>query len=314
MKNLIYSGPHGGVATIKKLLANKFEIIPVKPTPEDLYPAFEKCFVFFDASMKVPITADLIDRAHNLELVITATTGATHIDLAALNSRSIPLLTLADQKSKLRDITAAAEHSWLLLMSCARRLRGAINQVHEQKWNRVEFPGIMLKGKTLGVIGLGRIGSWMARYATAFGMNVLGHDPYIDNPPPGVQSVDLKQLVKRSDFVSLHVNFTEQTRGMINKSLLADFKPGSIFINTSRGELVEEEALVEQLRTGRISAAGVDVLSGEPDIANNPLWQHAKNNDNLIITPHIGGFCPEAVDMVIELSCKRIINFFGSRI
>lgn len=314
MKTLVYSGPAESFNIVKKLLSDRFDVRVVDATVDSLYPEFEKCAIFLDASMKVPITADLIRRACSLELVITATTGFSHIEHRALEKRGIPLLTLRDQKEKLKDITAAAEHSWLLLMACARRLRAAVKHVDNGSWNRVEFPGIMLRGKTLGVIGVGRIGSWMARYATAFGMTVVGFDPCQEIYPEGVEHKELNELFSVSDFVSLHVNLTDENKGMITRELLVNIKPGCIFINTSRSELVDEEALVEGLYEGKISAVGVDVLKGEPEITTiSPLWKYAKTHDNVVITPHIGGFCPEAVDIVVELSCKRILDFFSEK-
>lgn len=310
MKILVYSGPQENARVVKNMLGSSFDVRTVAPIPEALYKEFEKCSVFLDASMKVPITSDVLTRAAALELVITATTGANHIDQNALKAKGIPLMTLADQKEKLRDITAAAEHSWLLLMGCARRFRAAVRHTEQGKWNRIEFPGIMLKGKTLGIIGLGRIGSWMTRYAHAFGMNVAGYDAYQKKYPDGINPVSLEELFRISDFISIHVNLTDENRGMITEELLNSIKPGCIFINTSRSELVNEEALAAGLAAGRIAAAGVDVLWGEPEPVKSPLWRYSQDHDNVVITPHIGGFCPEAVDIVLELSCNRILSFF----
>lgn len=311
MKTLVYCGPAESVTIVNKMLSGMFDIKVVEATVDVLYPAFAKCNVFLDASMKIPITADIIGRAPGLELVITATTGFSHIDYHALMAKGIPLFTLMDQKDKLKDITAAAEHSWLLLMACVRKLKPAIRHVEQGKWNRVEFPGKMLKGKTIGIVGMGRIGSWMARYAKAFDMKVVGYDPYQKKFPEGVEQKDLSQLFKVSDIISLHVNLNEENKGLISKDLMINIKSGCVFINTSRSELVDEDGLVEGLIEGRVSAAGVDVLRGEPDIFQNPLWRYAQKHDNVIITPHIGGFCPEAVDKVIELSCNRILSHFG---
>ncbi len=310
MEILVYSGPLESAKIVEKALGKRFMVKVVDNTTASLLSEFEKCTVFLDASMKVPITDIVIARAKNLKLVVTATTGASHIDQEALNRRGIPLLTLKGQIAVLRDITAAAEHSWLLLLACARRLRPAIHHVEAGKWERTSFPGIMLKDKTLGIIGIGRIGTQMACYAQAFGMKLVGCDHYLSEFPVGVESVDLNKLVTASDFITLHVNFTPENKGMISESIIKKFKPGSIFINTSRGELVDEHVLVEELKSGRIAAAGIDVLTGEPDSSSNPLWQYAHSHDNVIITPHIGGFCPEAVDKVVAFSCERILAYF----
>jgi D-3-phosphoglycerate dehydrogenase len=123
----------------------------------------------------------------------------------------------------------------------------------------------------------------------------------------------MDELLATSDFISLHVNYTPEVKGMITSEMIKKMKPGAVFINTSRGELVDEKALVEELESGRISAVGVDVLSGEPEISANPLWQYAQTHDNVLITPHIGGFCPESVDITVAFSCDRILNYFEEK-
>jgi D-3-phosphoglycerate dehydrogenase len=310
MKILVYSGPRESAGIVKNILGSRFAVNAVESVPEKLLPEFERCTVFLDASMKVPITAETITRAKDLKLVVTATTGASHIDNAALDKRGVPLLTLKGRTAVLKDITAAAEHSWLLLMACARRLRPAIHNVEAGEWDRGEFPGIMLKDKTLGIIGMGRIGTWMARYARAFGMKIIGYDSLLTDLPDDVKKAGMEELVAASDFITLHVNFTPENKGMISKAVIKKFKDGCIFINTSRGELIDEAALVEGLKSGRIQAVGADVLTGEPDSRSNPLWQYARDHENVIITPHIGGFCPEAVDKVVAFSCERILEYF----
>jgi len=309
MKMLLYSGPASGIEIIRRVLGHVYEIQAAEAVAEVLLPLFECCTVFLDASMKVPIRGQTISRAKNLKLVVTATTGADHIDQSALRKRGIPLLTLKEEKEFLREITSAAEHSWLLLMACARRLTSANSHVQSGKWERNEFPGIMMKGKTLGVIGLGRIGEWMARYANAFGMRVIGYDPFVERSPERVEIVDLETLVSGSDFITIHVHLTPDTEGLLNASLIGRFKNGCIFVNTSRGGLVDEKALVDGLKEGRIGAVGVDCLSGEPEIIENPLWEYAKDSDKVVITPHIGGYCPEAVNLVLEFSAQRILEF-----
>ncbi len=313
MDSVLYTGPEHSLAIIKSLLGSKFVIEWTEAEAEKLYPKFRKCSVFLDASMKVPISAAEIEEACNLKLVVTATTGANHIDQNALNLKNIPLLTLKGQKEILRNLTPAAEHSWLLLMACARQLRGAIHHVESGEWNRVEFPGRILKGKTIGIIGLGRIGSWMARYASAFDMKIMAYDPYLDKYPEGIIPKDLRALVESSDFITLHVNLNEETKGLLSANIIEKFKSGCIFINTSRGELVDEHALVEALKRDKIAVLGVDVLSDESQIELNPIWQYAQDHYNVIITPHIGGFSPEAVDKVVEFSCNRILDFFEEK-
>lgn len=309
-KIILYTGPKENMAVAEKIFGDKFTVLRAEPTPEDLLPKFQKCSAFLDASMKVRVPAEVIRKAADLKIIATATTGADHIDIDALKERNIPILTLKGQKEILSGITAAAEHSWALLLATARRLKNASPHVQSGGWNRTDFPGVMLKGKTLGVVGFGRIGSWMARYANAFDMKVLAHDPFIKEYPTYAKNAQIGELLKNSDFISLHVNYTPELKGMLNEDLINSMKRGAVFINTSRGDLTDENALVAALKSGIISALAVDVLTGEPEIKQNPIWQYAQNHDNVIITPHIGGFCPEAVDIVVEFAARRILNFF----
>jgi D-3-phosphoglycerate dehydrogenase len=156
----------------------------------------------------------------------------------------------------------------------------------------------MLNGRQLGLIGCGRIGGWMARYAQAFGMRVVGYDPHLSQLPAGVLRVSVDQLMATSDVISVHVPLDETTKGLVSAALFGRIKPGAIFVNTSRGAIADEAALLEGLKAGRIGAAGLDVLDGEPAIANHPLLAYAREHDNLLITPHCGGFSPDAVERV----------------
>jgi len=255
----------------------------------------------------------MIAGATKLKLVVTATTGASHIDDKALESRNIPLLTLKGQVDLLSSLTPAAELNWSLIMSCARKLKGAFQHVDAAGWNRVDFPGVLLKGKTIGLVGMGRLGSWTARYANAFGMDILGYDPYVKEFPEYVEKASLEQIMEKSDVVSIHVHLSDDTAGMIDKDLIVRFKKGAIFVNTSRGELTDENALVDSLKNGQLGAVGVDVLSNEPNIEQNPLWIYSQDNNNVVITPHIGGFCPDAVDKVVGFSCTRILSYFNNK-
>lgn len=308
---ILYTGPEESLRVVEEVLGEKFEVVRTEPSPEELLPKFERCDAFLDASMKVRVPAETIQRADNLKIITTATTGADHIDADALAQKNVPILTLKGQKELLWNITSAAEHSWLLLMACARKFPEAVQHVKQGGWDRVQFPGLMFRGKTIGLIGVGRIGTWMSRYARGFGLSVQAYDPFVDEMPEGVKKVSMDELLETSDFLSIHVNFTPETKGLVTREMIKKIKPGTIFINTSRGDLIDEEAMVEELESGRIRAYGTDVLIGEPDIQSNPVWQYGQNHNNVIITPHIGGFCPESVDITVRFAAERILNHFN---
>jgi D-3-phosphoglycerate dehydrogenase len=281
--------------------------------PEEVDTLLPRCEVILDASMRIPFHSKRLALAECLALVVTATTGSDHIDARYLASRSIPLMTLKGQTELLQNLTPAAEHSWLLLMACARKLTKAVAHVMEGEWDRSQFPGIMLRGKTLGIIGCGRIGGWMAKYAAAFGMHVLGHDPYIDSFPPGVEPVGMDELLAASDFVSLHVHLTNETRGLLGAGEFAKMKPGAVVVNTSRGGLTDEAALLRALESGHLGWAGLDVLDGEPAISSHPLVNYARGGGHVIITPHVGGLSPDALKYVLTFCCGRIAAYLAGQ-
>jgi D-3-phosphoglycerate dehydrogenase len=309
MKKLIFLGPDEYEKFVQNRLSD-FYVVKAQSVQE-VEDHIQSAEVIFDAYMKVPFTKELLSKAKNLKLFITATTGASHIDTNFLESLSVPLLTLKGQEHITGGLTAAAEHSWLLLMAVARQLPAALLEIHDGGWDRNKFPGVMLKGKTIGIIGCGRIGQWMARYANAFGMRVLGYDEHKTPDSELFESTELNHLLTISDFITIHIPFNEDTRDFLNKARFTLIKRGAVFVNTSRGEVINEEALLSALQTGQIAGAGLDVLQSEPNIIQDPLVEYALQNKNLIITPHIGGLSPDALDIVLDFTCTRIKNFFN---
>jgi D-3-phosphoglycerate dehydrogenase len=309
MQEIIYLGPGEAFHVAEEILDSSRGIVALELTREAVAEYMPSAVAILDASMKVRFDESLLSQAPKLRVISTATTGADHIDTKALSQKNISLFTLAGENQVLRNLTPAAELSWALLMACARGLRAAVRHVLEGNWVREEFPGIMLKGKTLGLIGCGRIGCWMARYAHAFDMEIIGYDPLLDVWPDHIRCVDLECLLARADFISIHVPLTEQTRGMIGAREFGLMKAGVVFINTSRGGLIDERAFLRSLESGRMGAAGVDVLEGEPNINQHALVDYARKHDNLIVTPHIGGFSPDAVKLVVAHAARRIRDF-----
>ena len=308
---IAYVGAPEGFESLCETLAGRAVPKHVEATPEALGAALANADALLDASMKVPLSDTMVEAAPVLKIVSCATTGSDHIARGALSARGAPVCTLREDAALLRTLTPAAELSWALLLACARRLPAASRHVEAGQWVRESFPGLMLNGRTLGLVGCGRLGQWMARYAAAFGLTVLGHDPHVRPWPEGIVETGLGDMMAEVDALSVHVHLSEETRGLISADLLRRVKPGLILINTSRGAIVDEAALLAGLRDGRIGAAGLDVLDGEPDIAGHPLIGYARRHDNLIITPHIGGFSPDAVRRVCRRAAEKIISHLG---
>lgn len=307
MVRIVYLGPEHGLDAVRQVAGDLAQVDPARAETVALARALEGADALIDASMRVRIDRELLAAASSLRVIATATTGSDHIDLAAARNCGIAVLTLKDDRAVLRNVTAAAEHSWALVLACARRLVPAVMHVREGGWSREDYPGLMLHGRTLGLVGCGRIGMWMARYGAAFGMNVVGCDPGLETWPEGVVRADLEGVLGAADIVSVHVHLDAQTRGLIGARQFAQMKPGAIFVNTSRGAVSDEAALLAALESGHLGAAGLDVLDGEPDIGGHPLLAYARRHDNLLITPHCGGFSPDAVRLVCAHTAAKVM-------
>ena len=308
LPRVVYIGPKEGLQGAEAAVGGCANIVHTEAVATEVAEALQGAVALLDASMKVPITDTMIAASPNLLIISCATTGSDHIERRELQKRGIKLRTLREDTELLRNITPAAELTFALLLACARRLPAAVQDVREANWRRERFPGLMLNGRRLGIVGCGRIGGWVARYGQAFGMQVLGYDPFVNSLPSGVAALPLEELCASSDVISVHVHLSDQTRGMISADLFKRMKPGAIFLNTSRGAVVDEAALLQGLQSGRVGGAGLDVLEGEPDVITHPLRCYAETHDNLLITPHCGGYSPDAVQIVCRRAAEKILD------
>lgn len=243
-----------------------------------------------------------IDQALNLKIIGSNTTGYPHIDIEYAAQKGIQVITLKDQHDFLKTITPTAELTWGLIIAVTRNMFSAYKSVLNGKWNRRPFGGkAMLSRMALGIAGLGRLGSVVASYGQFFGMKVKYYDPFVTADQDGVEKVDtLEALVSSSDIITIHIPHKKETENLFDKNIFAYFKKGSYLINTSRGELIDFNALLDCLKNEILSGVGLDVFENEfvPDfegsLEKHPLLQYAQKSDNLIITPHIGGSTVDA--------------------
>lgn len=240
----------------------------------------------------VRVDANLLDHAPKLEFIASASTGSDHLDLAELERRDIRAYYLKGTPV-IDEVHASAEFSFTLMLNVIKRAVPAFEAARFGVWRDADdaFRGIEAHGKTIGLVGLGRIGKKMATFAKGFGMNVIGCDPYVSMDLPWVKQVDFDTLLEQAEIVCAHVHLNDETRGMFNQQSFAKMPHGSYFINTSRGGVVVEPDLIEALQSGRLAAAGVDVISGEFEEGkyHHPLIKYARSHDNLIVSPHIAG-------------------------
>lgn len=274
----------------------------VGPTPEKLEKALEGVGAWLVRS-ETKVTKDWIAKAKALRLIGRAGVGVDNIDVPAATLRGIAVVN-----APAANTIAACEHAFGLLLAVARHIPQADADVKAGRWQRSKWMGAELQGKILGIIGFGRIGREVARRAQAFGMKLLAHDPFVAAEQArefGAELADLKDLLSRSDFVTLHAPASDKTKKLLNAETLRWMKPGARLVNCARGELVDEAALAAALKAGAIAAAALDVFDKEPLPAGSPL----RGLPNVILTPHLGASTQEAQNKVaIELS-QSVIAF-----
>jgi D-3-phosphoglycerate dehydrogenase len=239
----------------------------------------------------VQVDAALLANAKKLRVIGRAGVGVDNIDLDAATRQGIAVMNTPGANA-----VAVAEHTLGMMLAMARHLCRADALMHAGKWEKKSLQGSELRGKTLGIAGLGRIGMEVARRARAFGMNIVAHDPFVSAgvaKEQGIGLASLDDLYAVSDYITLHVGLTPQTTGMINAAAIKKMKTGVRLVNCARGELVHEADLAAALKEGQVAAAALDVFSEEP-LKNSPL----QTLDNVILTPHIGGQTQEAQEAV----------------
>lgn len=245
------------------------------------------------------INARIMDAAPALRVIAKHGSGIDVIDQAAAAQRNIRVLAAPGANA-----AAVAEHTWAMILACAKSVITLDKRLREGHWDKARHKSIELEGRTLGLIGLGAIGSRVAKAGLAFGMQVIAFDPWAKQFPEGCEAVDLAALLNRADVVSLHCPLTAQNQGMINRTTLAQFKPGAILVNTARGGLIEEEALVAALQDGTLRGAALDSFAQEPLTAPH-RWQQL---DNVILSPHIGGVSDTSY---VKMGCAAARNVLG---
>ncbi len=261
------------------------------------------------------IDDEILQYNNSLKIIVTPSTGSDHVDLELLKSRNIEFDSLKGKEEIIANIHASAEFSFTLLMSMIRKLVPAVNYAKMGHWRdkEDELRGIELNGKTLGIIGYGRIGKKMANYATAFGSKIMVYDPYVNVESDEIIQVDqIERLLSTSDIVSVHVHLEESTRNLISTEEFNLMKRPVYFLNTARGGIVDEDAMMHALSEGDFFAA-IDVISGEQsdDLSNHKLIKFAQKNKNLIISPHIAGATVDSQYKAAKFAVDRIRNFYG---
>jgi D-3-phosphoglycerate dehydrogenase len=250
------------------------------------------------------VTADVIAAAGRLKVIGRAGSGLDNVDSQAATKRGIVVMNTPGGNT-----VTTAEHTMAMIFSACRRIPQATASVKAGKWEKDKFMGVELYNKVLGIVGIGQIGGYLSKLAQGASMNVIAYDPYLAPERAekmGVELVDLPELFRRADIVSVHTPLTAETKSLINADVIASMKPGVIIVNCARGGIINEADLVEALKSKKVAAAAFDVFEEEPVKADNPLLAL----DNFICTPHIGAQTGEAQENVAIGIAEQVVDYF----
>ena len=249
------------------------------------------------------VNAKVIEAATNLKVVGRAGSGVDNVDLPAATKRGIVVMNTPGGNT-----ITTAEHAFAMMLSLARRIPQATASMKGGKWEKSKFMGMELQEKVLGIIGLGQIGSYVVKLAQGASMKVIANDPYLAEDRAremGVELVGLSELYRRADIISIHTTMTSETKHMIGVEAISQMKDGVRIVNCARGGLVDENALVEALTSGKVAGAAFDVFEKEPCAPDHPLL----GLDNVIVTPHIGASTTEAQESVAISIAEQVVEY-----
>ena len=308
MKILITEARDFSQAAIEKLERAGYQVVARQYDYEEL----KKNIHDFDGVIiRLGIKLDklILNSAPRLKFIATPTTGIDHIDLLAAKERRVKIISLQGESKLLKTITSTAELSISLMLNLMRHILPASQAVLAGEWKRDEWIGRSMRGKTVGIIGMGRLGRITAQLAKVLGCRIVYFDPYVKSTRYA-RAESLAELARSCDIVSIHVPLNGETAGMIGAEYFGQAKRGQLMINTSRGAVVREQDLINALQDGVIGGAGLDVITGEinGEISESPIVQYAKEHNNVIITPHIGGATFDEMRVVEEFITKKIIK------
>jgi D-3-phosphoglycerate dehydrogenase / 2-oxoglutarate reductase len=250
------------------------------------------------------VTPRILAAADNMKIVGRAGVGVDNVDIEAASRRGVIVMN-----TPLGNITSAAEHAWALLVALARNVAAADSALKSGRWDKKKFTGVELNGKTLGVIGMGKVGQIVARAAQGVGMKIVAYDPFLPEKRArelSVELADLDGVLGRADFLTIHTPLTDKTRNLLNADAIAKMKDGARLVNCARGGIVDEAALIKALEDGKLAGAAMDVFATEPMPEDDPL----RNAPNIILTPHLGASTAEAQVKVAEAIAQQAVAFF----
>ena len=320
-KTLLVTTPLHFIPSIKDEIENHFSVIYAPSVGEmqlkELLKNFKPEGWICSPTPKYKIDKNIMSNSENLKILVTPSTGSNHVNVDDCEKLNISFSSLKGS-SFVNSIYASSEFCFALILSVVRKLPQANNGAKSFKWREAEddYRGEELNGKTLGIIGMGRIGTNVANYAKAMNMKICAYDPNMKISKDIEAHDNYQNVLKKSDIVLISVHLDDSTENMVNEEWFELMKTGCYFINISRGEIVVEDALIKALEENKVKAAGLDVLRDEisTNIKESKILNYSKNHENLVITPHIAGLTVDSELKAAKQSLATIMDFFDIKV
>lgn len=299
------------IKNFNNIFKNVSVIKNIKPIRAKVLKEIQKADAYI-ASASIQIDKEFLNKAENLKVIGSPSTGVDHMNLNLIKKKKIKCFDISKEFKLINSFTATSELAFGLILALNRKIVSSSLEASSGKWGRERYQGNQLYGKTLGIIGLGRLGKISARIGKGFGMRVIANDIKKIRFNK-IELFSLSKLARLSDIVSIHVHLNKKTENLINKDFFNQMKKDAIIINTARGKIINEDALLNALKRKKIFGAGLDVIDGEwlsdNERSEHSLIKYSKKNDNLIITPHIGGSTKESIEDSRIFMAKKIVSY-----
>lgn len=309
MKKIVNTLNVSKIDNFSKIFDNIALLVNVEPKRKKVLQEIKTAYAYL-ASANIKVDSEFLSYAKKLKIIGSPSTGTDHLDLDLIKKKGIQCFDISKEFRLIKKFTATSELAFALMLSLNRKIVQSSQKAKQGIWSREEFQGFQLFGKTLGIIGLGRLGKISAKIGKGFGMKIIANDIKKLNKENYIKMVSLEKLIKTSDIITIHIHLNKNTENLINYDVFKNMKRSAFLINTSRGKIINENDLIKALKNKLIRGAGLDVIDGEwlddATRKKHKLITYARNNSNLLITPHIGGATKESIYYSRVFMAKKI--------
>ena len=313
-KNLLIMTSIDDLPFIKKELNKYFNITYIKnPSHKKIKDIVNSFFAIFTNpnNTRVFLGKEILEKAKNLKVICTASTGTNHIDLNVAKSKKIKIICLKEERSIINKISSTAELALGLTINSLRNINLSYLSVLNNKWDYTPYIGRQMNSLKIGVVGYGRLGKFYCKYISSFGSKIFVYDPFKKIKNSKYHQINnLSKFLSICDIISIHIHYNKNNNKIINSEWFRKMKPNVIIVNTSRGELINEKDLINFIKKNKNSKYAADVVNNESNYTHNDLIKFSKKNNQIILTPHLGGMTKEAREYAYGHASKKLIEYY----